>query len=487
LKRFLGWFIGLPLTLVLLVLIYCGFKLVTYEQLEDEQHLQAKRDYLLALGELPETADQPNIVIILLDDLGYGDIGAYGARSIKTPHIDSLAEGGTLFSHYYSPSPVCSPSRAGLMTGRYPPRAGLGHVVFPERHPISQGMKIRDLNIRVPGDEIMLPEVLAARGYNTGMVGKWHMGDVAPSRPNDFGFDSYYGALYSNDMTPFALYRNLEIAEPAELDQTRLNELYTRELVSFVERQDRHTPFFLYYAHNFPHIPLYSSPAQSGKSNAGLYGDVVEDIDYSVGVLLETLRQQNLMENTLVIFSSDNGPWYQGNPGFTRGRKTQTWEGGQRVPFIVYWEGRVRAGAVDDAPLSGVDLFPTLLGLLGLPLPADRIIDGTDLSRPLMEGTPHPQRPIFYYSNTGTSLDAVRDERFKYHRRRGVRSIGVSENISALTEKGPWLFDLVDDAQESYDVSEKFPQDMQRLGDIFAKRNEEMAANLRGWITDRGR
>lgn len=481
-RRILGWLIGLPLTLLVLLALYLFLRIATYEQLDNEAHLQAKRDYLKVLGQLPPLTGQPNIVIILLDDLGYGDVGAYGAQSIATPNIDSLAEGGTLFTHYYSPSPVCSPSRAGLMTGRYPPRAGLGHVVFPEGHPITQGMKIQGINIRIPADEIMLPEVLQSRGYNTAMVGKWHMGDVSPSRPNDFGFDSYYGALYSNDMSPFALYRNEDIEEQAELDQTRMNGLYSRELVSFVEQQHKDTPFFLYYAHNFPHVPLYSSPGQSGKSNAGLYGDVVEDIDQSVGMLLDALRQRQLMDNTLIIFTSDNGPWYQGNPGFTRGRKNQTWEGGQRVPFIAHWNGQLRAGATDHTPLSGVDLFPTILGLLDIPLPADRLIDGTDVSGTLLRGEVLPERPIFYYSQTGTSLDAVRDSRYKYHRRRGVRSSGMGDNISLLAEKGPWLFDLVDDAQESYDVSDKFPEDMRRLGEIFARRDVEMAANPRGWI-----
>ncbi len=480
--RPLKWMIGLVLILILLAVLYPAISLLTYEQTDDELHLAAKRDYLASLAALPASGDRPNVVIVLLDDLGYGDIGAFGARSVATPHIDSLAAAGTRFTHYYSPSPVCSPSRAGLMTGRYPPRVGLGHVVFPEGAILSGLQKIRGLNIRVPAEEIMLSEVLKAVGYHTGMVGKWHMGDVAPSQPNDFGFDSYYGGLYSNDMTPFALYRNREIEEQAELDQTRMNGLYTREVVSFVEQQNGAAPFFLYYAHHFPHIPLYSSPEQEGKSNAGLYGDVVEDIDSSVGALLDALRRKGVMDNTLILFTSDNGPWYQGSPGFGRGRKNQTWEGGQRVPFIAHWTGRVPAGATDGTPLSGVDIFPTILGLLGLPLPADRLIDGTDISGLLQGSVALSERSLFYYSHSGTSLDAVRDLRFKYHRRRGVRSAGVADRVDLLRAKGPWLFDLTNDAQESYDVSEKYPQAMRRLQDIFKGRNTEMEANPRGWV-----
>ena len=288
------WIVRTLLLLLVIAVAIPLLRLAMYEQSDDLAHLAAKREYLRSLQSLSAGESRPNIVIILLDDLGYGDVGAYGTRSIDTPHIDSLAEGGTRFTHYYSPSPVCSPSRAGLMTGRYPPRAGLGHVVFPEGHIISSAQKIAGMNTRIPAEEIMLSDVFKAVGYNTGMVGKWHMGDVAPSLPNDFSFDSYYGARYSNDMKPFPLYRDNDIEEEAELDQSRMNGLYTREVVSFIEQQDDQTPFFLYYAHNFPHIPLYSSPEQQGKSDAGLYGDVVEDIDNSVGALLAALDSKGL-------------------------------------------------------------------------------------------------------------------------------------------------------------------------------------------------
>jgi arylsulfatase A-like enzyme len=456
-------------------------KLLGYEQLDDNTHLAHKQEYLQSLAAIT-AAERPNIVIILLDDLGYGDVGSYGAQSIATPHIDSLAENGLRLSHYYSPSPVCSPSRAGLLTGRYPPRTGLGHVVFPEGHMISNWQKIGAMNTRIPAEEILLSDVLKAVGYNTAMVGKWHMGDVAPSLPNDFSFDSYYGGLYSNDMKPFPLYRNRDVEEPAELDQTRMNGLYTREVVDFIESQNASTPFFLYYSHNFPHEPLFSSPQQAGRSEAGLYGDVVEDIDHSVGELLAALQRKGLRDNTLIIFTSDNGPWYQGSPGFNRGRKNQTWEGGQRVPFILQWPGRVGSNQWHAAPVSGVDIFPSLLSVLGLPLPPDRIIDGVDIS-PLWRGESEPvDRLIYYYAQSGVALDAVRDSRFKYHGRRGVRATGINNMIDLKVPMGPWLFDLAQDQQESYDVAAKYPADLQRLQRAFEARDAALSQNLRGWL-----
>ncbi|MDE0951194.1 MAG: sulfatase [Halioglobus sp.] len=480
--QFLIRLFGILLAITVLGITIAIVKIASYNQSEDSVHLAAKQNYLESLEKLPKTAEHPNIVVILLDDLGYGDVGAYGSQSIRTPHIDSLAAGGMRFSHYYSPSSVCSPSRAAMMTGRYPPRTGLGHVVFPEEHFMTSLQKLTDANTAIPTDEIMLSEVLRAAGYNTGMVGKWHMGDSEPSLPNNFGFDHYYGALYSNDMKPFALYRDEKIEEPAELDQTRLNALYTREVVDFVERQNSETPFFLYYAHNFPHVPLFSSAEQAGKSDAGLYGDVVEDVDHSIGALLQALERKGFIDNTLIIFTSDNGPWFQGNPGFTRGRKTQTWEGGQRVPFIAQWPNNIPAGTENSTPISGIDLLPTVLALLDLPLPADRVIDGVNISGPLMSEEPLDERPLYYFSRTGEDLHAVRDNRFKYHRQRGVMAIEFNDNIISLLPKGPWLFDLSLDPQESYDVSNRYPEAKDHLRQQFEEKSQEMEVNQRGWL-----
>jgi len=214
----------------------------------------------------------------------------------------------------------------------------------------------------------------------------------------------------------------------------------------------------------------------------GLYGDVVEDIDRSVGALLDALRRGGFLEDTLILFTSDNGPWYQGNPGFTRGRKNQTWEGGQRVPFIAHWPSHVASGVTEITPITGVDILPTVLTLLQLPLPGDRIIDGTDISGLLLGTAALPERVIYYYSQSGTSLDAVRDGRFKYHRRRGVRSTGMGDTLELLAPRGPWLFDLAGDAQESYDVSDRYPEHLQRLQQTLVERVKEADVNPRGWL-----
>ena len=479
---FIKWILIVLLILVLAFALLVGLRLLSYEQVDSTDRVLAKQAYLAELTLPPGRSVAPNIVVILLDDLGYGDLGVYGSGSIDTPAIDSLAAGGMAFSHYYSPSPVCTPSRAAMLSGRYPPRTGLGHVVFPQGSWLSNLQKITGLNTRLPSEEILLPEVLRAVGYRTGMVGKWHLGDVAPSLPNDFGFDSYFGGLYSNDMKPFPLYRNRDIDVPAELDQTTMRDHFTREVVAFVDQQSEETPFFLYFSHHFPHEPLFSSPQQSGRSNAGLYGDVVEDIDHSVAALLAALDRGGFADNTLVIFTSDNGPWYQGSPGFVRGRKNQTWEGGQRVPLIVRWPAKVAAGQWQDTPVSGVDLFPTILAALGLPLPPDRAIDGMDLGALLRADGELANRYLYYFSQAGDTLDAVRGDRFKYHRRRGVRATGLGDYMSISAMQGPWLIDLDADPQESYDVSARYPEHRRRLADVYADKVEEMSDNPRGWL-----
>lgn len=472
------WFMIFVLVLIVALAGYAGTVIYNYSQQDDEVVLQMKEDYLRSIIGNPARREWPNIVLILFDDLGYGDLGAYGAAAIKTPNIDRLATGGTRYTQYYSPSPVCSPSRAGMLTGRYPPRAGVPGVFFPADNLISMGQMVMGNNIRIPAEEILLPEILQLSGFNTGMVGKWHLGDVSPSLPNDLGIDRFFGALYSNDMEPFGLYRNnaLEVESPAE--QSRLNERYTREVVDFIETQED-APFFLYYAHNFPHIPLYSSSEQSGKSRAGLYGDVVEDLDHSVGELMAALERTGQLENTLILLTSDNGPWYQGDPGDRRGRKTETWEGGMRVPFIAHWPGKIEAGSRSGVPFSGVDLLPTLLAILDIETPVDRVIDGRDVSSLLLgKGVPEPA-PLYYYN--GSSLEAVRLGRFKYHRQRGVDVGDYGGAFSVRIDKGPWLFDLSLDPSESYDVSMKYPELMDRMEALMDSRDEEMKINPRGW------
>lgn len=486
LTRGLGFFALLGLGAALCWVLLLAFRIATYASPDDAEHVASKQRYLDSLTETADdaTTKRPNLVLILFDDLGYGDLGAYGAAAIATPHLDRLAANGLRLENYYSPSPVCTSARAGLLTGRYPERALLNVVAFPTGHFMEWALRAQGAPAtRIAEEEILLPEILSAAGYATGMVGKWHLGDRSPSLPLDRGFDEYLGALYSNDMIPFAIHRGDAVEYPAPFDQTRMKAVYEDAAVDFLDRaHDR--PFFLFFAHNFPHIPLFRPEADRGRSDAGLYGDVVEGLDDSVGRILDALERRGRLEDTIVIATSDNGPWYEGSPGMNRGRKNQTWEGGQRVPFIVHWPARIAPGRESDAPIGGVDLVPTLLSLLDLPAPPDRILDGRDVGPHLFDGAPAEARFLYYYGMTqggnGGGLDAVRDDRFKYHRRRGVRA-GGTERFSANADQGPWLFDLDQDPNESWDVSTRHPEKMARMAAAFDARTREDAENPRGW------
>jgi arylsulfatase len=327
----------------------------------------------------PQTASaqrHPNIIFIYADDMGYGDLGCYGAKAIKTPNIDRMAAEGLRLTSFYSVSPICTPSRAALMTGRYAARMGIEQM--------------RLANVLFPADKTGLPEsettvarALKERGYTTACIGKWHLGRGAPYRAIDHGFDYYFGIPYSNDMTPTPIMRNGDvIEEPAKQDT--LTRRYTEEAIGFIEKQ-KSKPFFLYLAHNMPHIPLHASDSFRGKSAGGLYGDVVQELDWSVGEVLNALKRNGLDRDTIVFFSSDNGPWYQGSPGPLRGRKGWTYDGGVRVPGIVRWPTHIRAGRVSDEPAATIDFFPTALALSGGRETADarrQPLDGQDI-RPL--------------------------------------------------------------------------------------------------------
>jgi uncharacterized sulfatase len=474
--RILTWLLaalgGLLLFTIAGVVLFAVFRLATHEPLLDERHLEAKQRYLGAV----EASARPNVVLIVFDDLGWGDLGAYGSRAIATPRIDRLASEGVRLTHYYAPAPYCTPSRAGLLTGRYPPRTGMVEVTFPHGSPIDRAMRIGHVPTGMPVDEILLPEVLSAAGYATGMVGKWHLGGRSPSQPNDLGFDSYFGLLFSNDMAPVPLWRDREIAEPHPVDQSTLTERYTDEAIAFLE-ENRKRPFFLYLAHTFPHIPLFPSATQRGESEAGVYGDVVEDLDRSTGRLLDALARLDLEDDTLVLVTSDNGPWFQGSPGSVRGRKSQSFEGGPRVPFIARWPGRIPAGRVIAEPVNGIDVLPTVLRLTGIAPPDDRVIDGRDIWPVLTEGAPSPHQALYFYR--GARLEAVRVGHHKAHARHPVP--GGILPIAVLFWKGPWLIDLERDPYESYDVSERQPEVAARLFDMMEARDAEMERNPRGW------
>lgn len=450
---------------------------------EDRVHLALKANYLKAIDALPRPERRPNIVVILFDDMGYGDIGAFGGGAISTPHIDRAAEQGARFTRYYAPAPNCTPSRAGMLSGRLPIHTSLSQVVFRRNSAIDMVQRALGVVTRLPTDEILLPEILRHSGYATQMIGKWHLGDIEPSLPNDFGFDDFYGVLFSNDMTPLRLYHNKDIVEQAPVDQSTLTARYTREATAFIGKNSS-KPFFLYLAHNFPHIPLHASAEQKGKSDGGLYGDVVEDLDRSVGEVIAALQAHGVADNTLVLITSDNGPWFQGNPGDHRGRKNDTFDGGMAVPFIAYWPGNIAAGTNSDAMVSGLDIVPTVLDILGLPAPADRQIDGFSMKPLLLEGKPSARSVLFY--NSGNELFGVRDARFKYQARRLVAAGGIEANkLGFGLPMGPWLFDLQRDPVESYDVSEKYPVQFTRLQQQFARQAAELKKNPRGWIESR--
>ena len=343
--------------------------------------------FTLFTGETPP--EKPNVVLIFTDDLGYGDLGCYGNEVIRTPHLDQMAAEGARFTEFYSISPVCSPSRAGLLTGRYPIRMGIQSVFFPESW---TGMA---------PEEITLAEALKEQGYATSCVGKWHLGHHHPYLPLQQGFDEYFGIPYSNDMEAVVYLDGNEVVED-EVDQRYTTRTYTEKALDFIGRKAG-SPFFLYVAHSMPHVPLYASEDFEGKSPRGLYGDVIEEIDWSVGQILEKLEAEGLDKETIVIFTSDNGPWLAfgpngGSAGPLREGKQFTFEGGMRVPGIIQWKGHI-APMESEELASTIDLFPTLVKLAGGTLPDGRPIDGQDISAHLLQKEPIGERTLAYYHN----------------------------------------------------------------------------------------
>lgn len=397
----------------------------------------------LRLATSAQTRPAPNIVVVFCDDLGYGDIGPFGSP-IRTPNLNRMAAEGIRFTNFYSANPVCSPSRAALLTGKYPTRVGVPRVLFPKDE---TGMA---------KSETTLADALKARGYRTMCVGKWHLGHTPEYLPTARGFDEYYGIPYSNDMSPRLLLHNTEVVEQEATLET-LTPRYTERAVKFIE-QSKGSPFFLYLPHTYPHIPLAASPRFRGKSLQGLYGDVVEELDWSMGELFAALKRTGQDSNTLVIFTSDNGPWFQGSPGKLRGRKGMTWEGGVREPFLARWPGRIKGGSVCGGIASTMDLFPTLTKLCGAAAPAAKL-DGIDIW-PLLSGQRREieREPLLYFD--GWHIQCVRHGRWKMHLSRynsityGPAPAGGRQNIALKT---PELYDVVADVDESYDVAPEHP------------------------------
>jgi arylsulfatase A-like enzyme len=472
---------------------------------------------------LPGAASpRPNLIVILADDLGYGDLGVQGSQAIETPHIDRLAAEGMRFTSFYASAPICSPSRTGLLTGRYPLRSGIITAL-----PAADDTMLRHLMRRVamvfaklgsvdmvggdnavpalPPSEITVAEALALAGYRSMAIGKWHLGDfteLPDQHPFDHGFDRFVGFNMSNDDWPVAFWRDRrELISDIGLDQERYTALFTQEAVRFIE-ESRDGPFFLYLAHKDPHQPFFPSERFAGSSAAGPYGDAVSELDWSVGEIMAALERLGLAEQTLVVVTSDNGPWFEGSPGGLRGRKGQSYEGGFRVPFIARWTGRVPAGSVSDLPAMHIDLFPTFLGLAGLSLPSDRIVDGMDLWPVLSrERAELGERPLFFFHDY--DVEAVRLGAWKYIRSnshyvwptpldkrdtpagrlasgRDYRPPGATESVPTL---GTWptLYRLDRDPGEAYNLAKSHPDVVRELEGKSEAWRRAFYANPRGW------
>lgn len=397
---------------------------------------------------------QPNIILINCDDLGYGDLGAYGSMANKTPALDRMAAEGIRLTDFYMASPVCSPSRGAMMTGCYPPRISFGSfvnggvVLFP-----GDGIGLNQ-------DEVTVARLLKDAGYATKIVGKWHLGDQPEFLPTSHGFDSYYGIPFSNDhgrqvkdpdpnseipyrdRPPLPLVRDTEVVQE-QPDQAAITERYVEEAVKYI-RAEKDGPFFLYLAHMHVHVPIYTPAHFERESENGIYGAAVAAIDWSVDVIMKELKRQGIDENTLVMFTSDNGSRARDEGGSNaplRGMKGTTWEGGQRVPLIMRWPERIEAGQVCSEMATSMDMLPTLAVIAGATVPSDRIIDGHDIA-PLVFGNNDASTPyeaFFYYKQN--SLEAVRSGRWKLHVRKADEEIQELYDLDADVGETANLFD----------------------------------------------
>ncbi|MEO0476316.1 MAG: sulfatase [Planctomycetota bacterium] len=459
---------------------------------------------VLILATASASADRPpNVVIIFTDDQGYNDIGCFDSPDIRTPHLDEMAKQGMRFTDFYVASPVCSSSRAALLTGCYPERVGIRGVFFPNRgydglHP----------------DEITIADLLKTKGYATGIFGKWHLGDEKPFLPTRQGFDTYYGIPYSNDMTVnplmdvaedvlwregmtlekmrdfkqkkknwVPLMRDEEVIE-YPVDQRTITKRCTQEAIAFI-KQNKGKPFFVYVPHTMPHIPLFvSKDFENGNKQRGIYGDVIEEIDWSVGQIIGAIKELKLDDETLVIFTTDNGPWLKfGRNGGSalplRDGKFTSYEGGQRVPTIVRWPGRVPAGQ-DCAEVAGtIDLLPTIAGLANAELPSGRMIDGKDIL-PLLEGRPNAKSPheAFFFQR-----GAVRQGKWKLHFK--ARSTVKDQPVGKL----PALYDLSTDIGETKNLASQHPEVVAKLKALYEAHLVDIKANSRpkGQIDAKGK
>lgn len=437
---------------------------------------------LLALTRDSPPARPPNVVLIVADDLGWGDLAAYGHPTIRTPHLDRMAAEGQRWTSFYAGAPYCTPSRAALLTGRLPVRSGMASESYTVLYAESKG--------GLPASEVTIADLLRSRGYATALVGKWHLGHLPPYLPTRHGFDTYFGIPYSNDMEaapgspadrlehPKSEYFNVPLVRDERVverpaRQETITARYVDESLRFI-RENRDRPFFLYLAHTMPHVPLFAGADFAGRSPRGAYGDVVEEIDAGVGRVLATLAELGLDRRTLVVFSSDNGPWrgqrgLGGSAGPLRDGKGTTFEGGVRVPAIFWWPGTLAPAVVREMG-SLLDVLPTLAALAGAPRSEGRALDGYDLSPVLLGRGPSPRQSYFYYRSA--TLQAVRSGAFKLHF--FTRPDGNDEPPRPV--EPPWLFDLDQDPGEQYDLAAEKPEVVRRLRRMAEEHRRGVAA-----------
>jgi len=498
LGRFIKWLIA-----AIIILCIAGIAVV----------LLPGKDTIIPEGQLPPPPNReinslnsnasaigqkkPNIILINADDLGYGDLGSYGAQAIKTPNIDRLAREGMRFTDFYSCNGLCTPSRTGLLTGRYPQRVGMHWVLWMEDLPFMQRMLRKlgpivrkvggsdigaDCEVRgLPEDEITIAEALREGGYQTGIIGKWHQGDfrfLTEYHPLNHGFDYFYGMPWDHEEWPCPLYENHDVVLEEWKDLADMHQALADAAIYFVEKaSEKDRPFFLYYAPPDPHRPLFPSKKFKGTSSGGLYGDVVEEMDANVGQLLDILTAKGLYENTMVIFTSDNGPWFQGSTGGKRGRKGQSYEGGFNVPMIARWPGRITPGSVSNQPAMNIDFLPTLLSIAGVDAPQDRIIDGKNITGLLtgqQQETPH--KMLYFYHHA--ELEGVRSGKWKFYKEISSYTYPVPVDkwhFGAIQHRS-WLYNLETDPTESYPMNEHHPEVVTKLTqemDLWQKAMEE--------------
>jgi arylsulfatase A-like enzyme len=435
----------------------------------------------------------PNIVVILADDLGYGDLGCYGHPKFKTPRIDQMAAEGARLTQFNTPAPFCAPTRASLMTGRYPFRCGMTQNPAPDGGPDADALAL-------PKSEITLAQVLKTAGYATGMVGKWHLGHKPGTLPTDQGFDEYFGIPYSNDMRPVQVLEGTRVIEYPVV-QVTLTTRYAKRATDFIQRNAK-KPFFLYFAEAMPHKPLAASEKNYKQSGAGLYGDALLDLDNSVGAVLDALKQSGVDQNTLVLFSSDNGAWFGGSCGGLRGMKGTNYEGGYRVPMIARWPGKIPAGHVSHELAVMMDLFASVLHVTGTKLPEDRVLDGRNLMPLLTSDAKSPHD--FVFGHQGPKLHTIRDARWKLHvlpaRTMALKpgpngqwldprapdgvtilapfeqyNLDAHPGLTTGSKPAPMqLFDLQADPGEQQDVTAEHPDEVQRLKAAYDALNKDV-------------